>query len=144
MEPYYSENLTNYFDDPTFVKLQELIDPYTYRQRLTMPKMVVSLRSTLFLNIRQSSWSSFLINFWPRNQCNWGRVFCTRWFLRMVWWTRKVWAYIFASTSKRRTHICYPGQSRTKSFWPYRYAQYSGISFGRAQAVQGKKRIIKS
>ena len=49
MEPYYSENLTNYFGDPTFVKLQELIDPYTYRKRLTMPKMVVSLRSTLFV-----------------------------------------------------------------------------------------------
>ena len=42
MEPYYSENLTNYFDHPAFGKMAEIIDPYTYRERLTMPKMVVS------------------------------------------------------------------------------------------------------
>lgn len=42
LEPYYSENLTNFFDDPRFDKLADVVDPYTYRDRLTMPKMVIS------------------------------------------------------------------------------------------------------
>ena len=41
LEPYYSENLTNYFDDPVFDKMAAVIDPFTYRERLTMPKMVI-------------------------------------------------------------------------------------------------------
>ena len=42
LEPYFSENLTNYFDDPVFDKMASIIDPYSYRDRLTMPKMVIS------------------------------------------------------------------------------------------------------
>ena len=42
LEPYYSENLTNYFDDARFDKLAGVVDPFTYRNRLTMPKMVIS------------------------------------------------------------------------------------------------------
>ena len=42
LEPYYSEDLTYYFDDPIFDKMAAIIDPYSYRDRLTMPKMVIS------------------------------------------------------------------------------------------------------
>ena len=42
MEPYYSEDLTYYFDDPVFDKMAEIIDPYSYRDRLTMPKLILS------------------------------------------------------------------------------------------------------
>jgi PhoPQ-activated pathogenicity-related protein len=35
-------NITYRFDDPNMAKLQEMEDPYFYRDRLTMPKMVVN------------------------------------------------------------------------------------------------------
>ena len=39
---YYDMNITARFDDPNMVKLQEIEDPYFYRERLTMPKFVVN------------------------------------------------------------------------------------------------------
>ena len=36
------EGLTAYFDDPAFERLASVVDPYTYRDRLSMPKMVIS------------------------------------------------------------------------------------------------------
>lgn len=66
MEPYYSENLTNYFDDPTFAKLQEIVDPYTYRERLTMPKMVVSATGDEFFAPDDSyAWYDELAKYGP-------------------------------------------------------------------------------
>ena len=41
LDPYYNENLTKYFDDPVLDKMASVIDPYTYRDRLTMPKLVI-------------------------------------------------------------------------------------------------------
>lgn len=42
LQDYVDMNITYRFDDPNMVKLQELEDPYWYRHRLTMPKMVVN------------------------------------------------------------------------------------------------------
>lgn len=35
-------NITARFDDPNMIKLQEIEDPYFYRDRLTMPKLIVN------------------------------------------------------------------------------------------------------
>ena len=50
LEPYYSEGLTRYFDDPAFERLASVVDPYTYRERLTMPKMVISATGDEFFS----------------------------------------------------------------------------------------------
>ena len=50
LEPYYSEGLTKYFDDPGFERLASVVDPYTYRDRLTMPKMVISATGDEFFS----------------------------------------------------------------------------------------------
>uniref|UniRef100_A0A914DK95 Uncharacterized protein n=1 Tax=Acrobeloides nanus TaxID=290746 RepID=A0A914DK95_9BILA len=42
LAPYREMNLTLRFDDPNFPLLQQMIDPYFYRERLTMPKLVVN------------------------------------------------------------------------------------------------------
>jgi PhoPQ-activated pathogenicity-related protein len=42
LEDYYQMNITDRFDDPNMVKLQEIVDPYWYFDRLTMPKLVVN------------------------------------------------------------------------------------------------------
>lgn len=39
---YTDMNITYRFDDPNMVTLQEMEDPYFYRDRLTMPKLVVN------------------------------------------------------------------------------------------------------
>jgi PhoPQ-activated pathogenicity-related protein len=39
---YTAMNLTERFDDPNMVHLQENVDPYFYKDRLTMPKLVVN------------------------------------------------------------------------------------------------------
>lgn len=42
LEDYTSRNLTERWDDPNMLTLQEYVDPFFYRDRLTMPKMVVN------------------------------------------------------------------------------------------------------
>lgn len=42
LNDYVDENLTMRFDDPNIMLLQEFVDPYWYRDRLTMPKLVVN------------------------------------------------------------------------------------------------------
>jgi len=39
---YTEMNITSRFDDPNMVTLQEMEDPYFYRDRLTMPKLIVN------------------------------------------------------------------------------------------------------
>lgn len=39
---YTAMNLTERFDDPNMVHLQENVDPYWFKERLTMPKLVVN------------------------------------------------------------------------------------------------------
>jgi len=39
---YWIEDVNKRLDDPNFPAMEDLIDPYAYRKRLTMPKMVVS------------------------------------------------------------------------------------------------------
>jgi len=42
LEDYVDMNLTERFDDPNMVHLQENVDPFFYKDRLTMPKLVVN------------------------------------------------------------------------------------------------------
>jgi PhoPQ-activated pathogenicity-related protein len=39
---YYDQNITARFDDPNMNKLQQIEDPYFYRDRLTLPKLIVN------------------------------------------------------------------------------------------------------
>ena len=66
LEPYYSENLTNYFDDDRFDKLAAVVDPFTYRSRLTMPKMVISATGDEFFAPDDSyAWFDELAKYGP-------------------------------------------------------------------------------
>ena len=40
-EDYEAENITVYLNDPRFQQMADIIDPYSYRERLTMPKYVI-------------------------------------------------------------------------------------------------------
>jgi PhoPQ-activated pathogenicity-related protein len=42
LSDYYEMNLTARFDDPNMLLLQQYEDPYFYKERLTMPKLVVN------------------------------------------------------------------------------------------------------
>jgi PhoPQ-activated pathogenicity-related protein len=42
LEDYTDMNITERFDDPNMVTLQQNVDPYFYKERLTMPKFVVN------------------------------------------------------------------------------------------------------
>eukprot|EP00428_Durinskia_dybowskii_P071696 CAMPEP_0170400044 /NCGR_PEP_ID=MMETSP0117_2-20130122/24286_1 /TAXON_ID=400756 /ORGANISM="Durinskia baltica, Strain CSIRO CS-38" /LENGTH=557 /DNA_ID=CAMNT_0010656763 /DNA_START=12 /DNA_END=1685 /DNA_ORIENTATION=+ len=42
LQDYVDMNLTERFDDPNMVHLQENVDPFWYKDRLTMPKMIVN------------------------------------------------------------------------------------------------------
>ena len=47
---YYNEGLTAYFDAPEFEKMAEIIDPLAYKDRLTMPKLVISATGDEFFH----------------------------------------------------------------------------------------------
>ena len=47
---YYNEGLTAYFDAPEFEKMAEIIDPLSYKDRLTMPKLVISATGDEFFH----------------------------------------------------------------------------------------------
>ena len=42
MKDYYENNITSRYDDPNMQTLAEMVDPYFYRDRLTMPKLVAN------------------------------------------------------------------------------------------------------
>jgi len=42
LQDYVDQNLTLRFDDPNMIHLQEMEDPFFYKERLTMPKFVVN------------------------------------------------------------------------------------------------------
>jgi PhoPQ-activated pathogenicity-related protein len=42
LQDYVDMNLTARFDDPNMLTLQQMEDPYFYRDRLTMPKLVIN------------------------------------------------------------------------------------------------------
>jgi len=42
LQDYVDMNITSRFDDPNMAKLQEMEDPYFYKDRLTMPKLIVN------------------------------------------------------------------------------------------------------
>lgn len=50
LEPYWKLNLTYYFDHPKFTGLSNIIDPYSYRDKLIMPKLVVNCGNDEFFN----------------------------------------------------------------------------------------------
>ena len=42
LQDYTDLNLTERFDDPNMIYLQQFIDPYFYKERLNMPKLVIN------------------------------------------------------------------------------------------------------
>ena len=59
LDPYYNENLTKYFDDPVLDKMADIIDPYTYRDRLNkIPKLVIMASGDEFFT-PDDSWAWF-------------------------------------------------------------------------------------
>ena len=48
--PYFNEGLTAYFDAPEFEKMAAIIDPLSYKDRLTMPKLVISATGDEFFH----------------------------------------------------------------------------------------------
>lgn len=42
LQDYIDMNIMSRLDDPNMVLLQQMEDPYFYKDRLTMPKMVVN------------------------------------------------------------------------------------------------------
>lgn len=50
-KPYYDMNLTANIDTPEFAQLMAIVDPYQYRDRLTMPKLVMSTSNDEFFLI---------------------------------------------------------------------------------------------
>merc|ERR1719486_43365 len=42
LSDYYEMDIMTRFDEPEMVKLQQMVDPFFYRDRLTMPKLVVN------------------------------------------------------------------------------------------------------
>ncbi|XP_072181379.1 autocrine proliferation repressor protein A-like [Diadema setosum] len=45
---YYEENITIYMDVPQIFEMASIIDPYAYRDRLTMPKLIITAGSDEF------------------------------------------------------------------------------------------------
>lgn len=45
---YYDEGIMDQFDGPGFRKLMSIIDPYSYRRRLTMPKLLINAAAGQF------------------------------------------------------------------------------------------------
>nr|XP_039256777.1 autocrine proliferation repressor protein A-like isoform X1 [Styela clava] len=46
---YFFANVTADLDNPNTQKMADIVDPYSYRDRLTMPKMVISMGDEFFL-----------------------------------------------------------------------------------------------
>lgn len=42
LQDYHDMGLLTRFDEPNMKRLQEMVDPYFYRDRLTMPKLIVN------------------------------------------------------------------------------------------------------
>ena len=43
MKDYYNEGITETLDDPINVEAQKTMDPFSYRERLTMPKLLIQV-----------------------------------------------------------------------------------------------------
>ena len=50
MQDYYYENITATLDDPLNAEAQKTMDPFSYRDRLTMPKMLIQAIGDEFFN----------------------------------------------------------------------------------------------
>ena len=44
MKDYYNEGITETLDDPINVEAQKTMDPFSYRERLTMPKLLIQVK----------------------------------------------------------------------------------------------------
>ena len=42
LSDYTAYNITTRFDDPNMLLLQQNVDPFFYKERLTMPKLVIN------------------------------------------------------------------------------------------------------
>ena len=44
MKDYYNEGITETLDDPIQLEAQRTLDPFYYRDRLTMPKLLIQVK----------------------------------------------------------------------------------------------------
>ena len=51
---YYTENITSYVDSPQLTLMQKQVDPYFYRDRLDMPKLVINAAGDEFFLVDDS------------------------------------------------------------------------------------------
>ena len=50
LEPYWKLNLTYYFEHPKFDDLASIIDPFAYKEKLLMPKLIINCANDEFFN----------------------------------------------------------------------------------------------
>ena len=55
-EDYFEMNITNKLDDPRFDSLMEIIDPFSYRDKILMPKLVIDGTMDEFFLLDDSSY----------------------------------------------------------------------------------------
>ena len=68
-EDYFEMNITNRLDDPSFDTLMEIIDPFSYRDKILMPKLVVDGTMDEFFLLDDSSyWWHQMPNFYELNR----------------------------------------------------------------------------
>ena len=54
LEAFYKMNVTNMLDDKKFQQMQDIVDVYEYRDKLLMPKMVISTAGDEFFILDNS------------------------------------------------------------------------------------------
>ncbi|KAG6543288.1 hypothetical protein Mapa_015202 [Marchantia paleacea] len=55
-KPYYDANITGRLDTPEFKKLSEIVDPYVYRDRLGVPKLMITTSNDEFFLLDDSAY----------------------------------------------------------------------------------------
>ena len=58
LEAFYKMNVTNMLDDEKFQQMQEIVDVYEYRDKLLMPKMVISTAGDEFFILDNSRFAT--------------------------------------------------------------------------------------
>jgi len=56
LDAFYKMNVTNMLDDEKFQQMQDIVDVYEYRDKLLMPKMVISTAGDEFFILDNSRW----------------------------------------------------------------------------------------
>jgi hypothetical protein len=75
LSDYYAMNITSNLDNPNFQPMADIIDPLSYVNRLTMPKLVITLLATSFSWYAGGGGKCGIVVL-DGNERNWGRRGC--------------------------------------------------------------------